>query len=65
VTAATVAARLRALRKHAHLTQRQLAEKIGVDTMTVYRWEAGRQLPNGTFAIRLWRLFGLPVDALN
>lgn len=34
--------RLKELRKHLHLTQRELAEKIGVSTSHVGDWECGR-----------------------
>lgn len=37
----------RALREAADLTQRELAEAIGVDRTTVAHWESGRHTPNG------------------
>lgn len=40
-----VAERLRELRKAAGLTQRQVAEKIGVNRRTVYEWEDAQRLP--------------------
>lgn len=39
------AARLRAARKKAGLTQQQAAERLGVFQQVVQRWEAGRQTP--------------------
>lgn len=36
-----------ALRKNADLTQRELAEILGVDRTTIAHWESGRHTPNG------------------
>ena len=38
--------RIRTLRQALGLTQTQLGEKLGVDKMTVYRWERGMVKPN-------------------
>ena len=38
---------LRSMRKSIGLTQKQMAEKLGVFYTTVYRWESGRITPNG------------------
>lgn len=35
------------LRKNADLTQRELAEILGVDRTTIAHWESGRHTPNG------------------
>jgi transcriptional regulator with XRE-family HTH domain len=37
--------RLKAIRTHRLLTQRELAEKVGVSWQTVSEWESGRQQP--------------------
>jgi transcriptional regulator with XRE-family HTH domain len=41
-----VAARLRIARRSAGLTQRQLADKLGVESITVSRWERGVTSPS-------------------
>jgi transcriptional regulator with XRE-family HTH domain len=40
-----IGANLRAARKSAGLTQRQLAERIGTDSFQVSRWERGANRP--------------------
>jgi transcriptional regulator with XRE-family HTH domain len=42
----TVGARLRAARRGAGLTQKQLAQALGVDSITVSRWERGVTSPS-------------------
>lgn len=37
---------IRALREHKHLTQRQLAERLGVTDKAVSKWETGKGLPD-------------------
>lgn len=44
----TFSARLRILRRHAGLTQRQLANEMGASVTTVKYWEAGSGIPTGT-----------------
>ena len=41
-----VAARLRTARRTAGLTQRQLADRLGVESITVSRWERGVTSPS-------------------
>ncbi|HET9326422.1 MAG TPA: helix-turn-helix transcriptional regulator [Candidatus Eisenbacteria bacterium] len=48
----------RALREAAGLTQRELADTMGVDRTTVAHWESGRHTPNG-------KLLDAYVDALR
>ncbi len=44
--------RVRALRNSKHLTQKQLAERVGVQKATVAGWEAGQYRPlRPTFAL--------------
>jgi transcriptional regulator with XRE-family HTH domain len=42
----SVGARLRTARRSASLTQKQLAEKLGVESITVSRWERGVTSPS-------------------
>lgn len=37
----------RSLREAAGLTQRELADAVGVDRTTIAHWESGRHTPNG------------------
>ena len=50
--------KLIAVRKAGELSQRELAEKIGVDTKTVQRWEAGRAFPQEYWLNKLCEFFG-------
>jgi DNA-binding XRE family transcriptional regulator len=52
------ARRLRELRHGANLSQRQLAERIGVAQSAVWQWEHGKMHPS------LYNIIGL-IDALN
>lgn len=53
--------RLGQRRKELQLTQEALGEKIGVDGMTVSRWERGESLPQRRFWPKLTELTGLPI----
>lgn len=56
--------RLKTLRKVAHLTQTQVADKLGIKKATVSAWETGRNMPD-PFALRqLAKMYGVSVDAL-
>lgn len=44
---------IRTLREALRLTQAQLAERVGVDKMTVARWEWGKMRPSPTAATAL------------
>lgn len=59
-------ARLKALRKKAGLTQSQLAEKIGVSLLTLFRWEKGERQPRVDEIKALAKALGVPEnDLLN
>lgn len=51
----------RAIRQAAGVTQQRIADELGVDRVTVTRWEAGRRHPRGELAARYTRL----LDALQ
>lgn len=40
----------KAIRKAAGVTQAEIAAELGVDPLTVYRWESGRRRPRGRHA---------------
>ena len=44
-TRTAISKNLVSLRTANHLTQAELAEKLGVSTVTVHNWECGRNLP--------------------
>lgn len=52
------AARVRALRRYLRLTQRQLADEMGVRQQTVSEWETGLYAPRGASA----RLLGIVAE---
>ncbi|GAG31650.1 unnamed protein product, partial [marine sediment metagenome] len=47
---------IKAIRKDAGLSQRQMAEKMGVSTNAVYNWEAGANVPRGANLEKLLKL---------
>lgn len=51
-----------AARVNAGLTQRDVAEKMGVSTNTVINWENGKTVPSVSMAWRLSKLYGIPLD---
>ena len=53
--------RLRAARK---LTQKQVAEKLGVATVTVSGWEIGKRIPEPHMLPKIAGVFGITVDNL-
>ncbi len=48
---------LRQIRQQNHLSQAELAEKVGVDPKTVGRWEAGESLPRPRFRKKMGDIF--------
>lgn len=48
---------LRTARIQSGLTQREVAEYVGVSEVTIYNWESGRKTPNEEHASKLRRLF--------
>lgn len=55
--------RLKVLRSDAGLTQKQLAEKVGLHEMSVYRLEAGSREPNWSTVLLLAKALGKPCTA--
>jgi transcriptional regulator with XRE-family HTH domain len=49
-------ARIKAIRRRLGMTQRQLAERLGVHVVTVKKWETGAYRIGRSAAVRLWLL---------
>lgn len=49
---------IRKLRKKKGWTVEDVASKIGVSAITVYRWESGKSKPHRIFQKELERIFG-------
>ena len=59
-----VTSRLQDLRAERNWTQAQLAGEVGVSRQTINSIETGRFEPSLTLALKLARLFALPVDSI-
>lgn len=55
---------LKGAREKAGLSQKKLAEGLGVDENTVWRWEAGRAYPSVDLGKQIAELLGVSVDEL-
>ena len=55
---------IKALRKRKHLTQEQFAERIGVSSQAVSKWETGEATPEVSKLLSLSKLFGVTTDYL-
>lgn len=53
---------LKNYRTDSHLTQRELAELVGVERETVARWEMGIRTPSLAKAAKLSEITGIPID---
>lgn len=49
---------------HGAMTQQQLAERVGVTRQTIISIERGKYKPSVELALRLSRVFGVPVEAI-
>ena len=52
------------VRKQAGLTQKELAEKMGVDQSAVSFWETGKRFPRGAKLLRLAEVLNCSIDEL-
>lgn len=55
----TIGERLRAARESRDLDQATLADKVGIVTRTVQRWEKGEQVPDGVSITKIARVTGV------
>lgn len=53
------------LRKEKHLTQQQLAQKIGISTSAIALYESGKRCPPLERAITIAEYFNLPVERIS
>lgn len=60
----TISKNLRKLRGEKHMTQEQVAEKLGVSAQSVSRWETGATFPDILLLPDLAKLYGVLVDDL-
>lgn len=49
---------IRSLRKGAGMTQKDLADKLGVTNVTVSRWEKGEYVPSPRYIKQMSEMFG-------
>ncbi len=49
---------------HGEMTQHELARRVGVTRQTVIAIEKGKYNPSVGLALRIARVFGMPVEAL-
>ena len=56
---------LKAARVNAGLTQKEVAEKLGVSNNTVCAWEKGKSIPSVLMADKLCTLYMVGIDDLN
>ncbi|MCR4767203.1 MAG: helix-turn-helix domain-containing protein [Saccharofermentans sp.] len=59
-----LAENIKRLREEHNLTQEALAESLGVPELTVYRWEAGRELPGFKTIKKIAEFFETSAEAL-
>ena len=52
-------------REAAELTQAKTAERLGISTMTLSRYETGLREPRASELVKMAQLFGCTVDELN
>jgi transcriptional regulator with XRE-family HTH domain len=55
---------IRALRSAAGMTQRQLAEAMAVNHMSIYHWESGRNEPSARQLRALAEVFAVPMESI-
>ena len=56
---------LAAARVNANLTQKQVAETLGVAVSTIKNWESGKTFPKQPMIEKLCELYGIPYDYIN
>ena len=59
-----IAERIVTLREQRHLTQAELAKRLGVTRSSVNAWELGISVPSTQYLVELAALFGVSTDFL-
>ncbi len=60
----TIHQTIRTLRKEKHLSQKELAARLGVSYQAVSKWERGVNLPDLLLIPELCRILGISADEL-
>lgn len=55
---------IKKLRKDCQLSQREVAQSLGLNTSTVAKWETGKSKPRANTLVQLAGMYGCNVDAL-
>lgn len=53
-----------AMRKEKNLTQKQLAEQLGITDKAISKWETGRSMPDNTMLLDLCKILGVSLNDL-
>ena len=56
--------RVKELRTAAGMTQKALADQLGVTVPTVSKWELGQRTPELERVFRMTRIFGVPIEEI-
>jgi len=56
--------RIREYREALNLTQKEMAERLGVEQSSVSMWETGKASPRADMLLRIAKLFGCTVGDL-
>ena len=56
--------RVKELRTAAGMTQKALADQLGVTVPTVSKWELGQRTPELEKVFRMTRIFGVPIEEI-
>ena len=56
---------MKAARVNAQLTMEDVCEALKVSKTTVFNWENGKSLPDADMAVKLSKLYGLPLENIN
>lgn len=56
--------RLKQMRLKQHLTQAELADRLGADTKQISRWESGNGVPHAERLVDIARILNVSVDYL-
>lgn len=58
------AERLKSLRIEKHLSQMELARKVGLSQTGIKQWENAQRIPNADAVVRFAKFFGVSTDYL-